>query len=87
MALEDDLFAPKGFYIANGDKPIVFDSGCSIEVTPHLIDFVGEIKQVKKEMTGISSRAQVEGEGNVNWTFYDDYGVVQNVKVRAYYIP
>ena len=40
-ALEDNLFAPKFFYIENGDKQIVFDSGCSIAVTPHLEDFVG----------------------------------------------
>ena len=65
-ALEDDLFALKGFYIANEDKPIVFDSGCSIAVTPRLEDFVGDIKQVKKTMTGLSSTAQVEGEGMVN---------------------
>ena len=86
-ALEDDLFAPSGFYIANGDKPIVFDSGCSIAVTPHLEDFGGEIKKVQKTMTGLSSTAQVEGEGMVNWSFYDDYGVIQHVKVKANYIP
>ena len=59
-ALENDLFAPKGFYIGNGDKPTVFDSGCSIAVTPHLEDFVEEVKQVKKTTTGLSSTVQVE---------------------------
>ena len=38
-------------------------------------------------MIGLSSTAQVEGEGMVNWSFYDDYGVIQHVKVQAYYIP
>ena len=55
---------------------MVFDSGFSIAVTPHLEDFVGEVKQVKNEMSGISSTAQVEEEENMNCSIYDDYEVI-----------
>ena len=86
-AFHDDLFVSKGFYITSGDSPIVFDSGCTIAVTPHLEKFVGKMSKVKNEMTGILSTAKVEGEGNVNWTFYDDYGAIKHVTVKACYIP
>ena len=86
-SLKDYLFAPKEFYITSGDKPIVFDSGHLIAVNPHLDDFVGEAKKFKKEMTRLSSVAQVEGEGIVNWVFYDDYRVIQNLKIKACYMP
>ena len=86
-ALDDDLFAPKGFYADNGDRPVVFDSGCSVSITPYKDDFVGKITHVKKTITGLSSTVQVEGEGTVLWSFYDDYGVIQHIKVKAYFIP
>ena len=38
-------------------------------------------------MTGLSSTATVEGEGTVTWSFYDDYGVIQHINIKAYYIP
>ena len=45
------------------------------------------MKKVKKEMTSLSSESQVEGEENVNWSFYDDYRVIKNVKIKACYTP
>ena len=81
------MFATKGFYVDSGSKPIVFDSGCTIALTPYQEDFDGEINPVQKTMTGLSSTAKVEGEGHVKWSFYDDYGVIQHVRVKAYYIP
>ena len=87
IGLKDNIFAPKVFYIASGCKPIVFDSGCTIEVNSHLEDFAREANKVKKEITELSSIVQVEGECNVNWSFYDDYGVIQNVKIKTCYTP
>ena len=44
-ALEEDLFNPKGFHSDNSNKPVVFDSGCTISITPFKEDFVGESHQ------------------------------------------
>ena len=38
-------------------------------------------------MSGLSFTSKVEGEGIVEWSFYDDYGVIQHVRVNANYIP
>ena len=81
-ALEDILFMPKGFYLDSGDKPVVFDSGCTVSITPFKEDFVGKIKPVKRTITGLSSTVEVEGEGTVLWSFYDDYGVIQHIKLK-----
>ena len=86
-ALEEDLFAPKRFYTDNGDIPVVFDSGCTVSIIPYKDDFVGTITNVKKTITGLSSTVEVEREGTVLWSFYDDYGVIQHIQVHAYYIP
>ena len=59
-ALEEDLFSPKGFYVGPGSKPIVFDSGCSIAVTPFKEDFVGGITLVQKTMSSLLSTSKVE---------------------------
>ena len=67
--------------------PIVFDSGYMVAITPYRADFVGKIKSVNKTITGLSSHAKVEGEGTVRWNFYDDYGVLQKVQIKVYYIP
>ena len=85
--LEEDVFCPKGFYIGNGDKPIVFDSGCSIARTPFKDDFLGKITPVQKIITGLSSISKVEGEGIVEWSLYNDYGFIQHIKVKENYIP
>ena len=64
-ALEEDLFMPRGFYVGSGDKPVVFDSGCTMSITPFKEDFVGKIDPVQKTITGLSSTVEVEGEGTV----------------------
>ena len=56
--------------------PIVFNSGCTVAVTPSRADFVGKIKKLNALITGLSSHAKVEGGGTVLWSFYDDYGVL-----------
>ena len=71
----------------SGDRPIVFDSGCTISISPYKEDCVGGLTQINKPITGLSSTVEVEGEGAVLWSFYDDYGVIQHIKVKAYYIP
>ena len=71
----------------NGNKQVVFDSGCTISISPYEEDFIGKLKPIKKTITGLTSTVEVEGEGTVLWIFYDDYGVIRHVKVKAYFIP
>ena len=78
-ALEDELFMTKGFYVDVGDKSVVFNSGCTISITPFKEDFVGDISPVRNTITGLSSTVEVEGEGTVVWSFYDDYGVMHHI--------
>ena len=33
-SLEEDLFTPVGLYINEDQLPIIFDSGCSVSVSP-----------------------------------------------------
>ena len=54
-----------GFYLDSGIKPIVFDSGCTIAITPFQDTFLKKIKLVKKTITGLSSTATVEGESTI----------------------
>ena len=86
-ALDDDLFLPRGRYVGKDGVPIIFDTGCSISVTPHKQDFVGTIRPMNKLMTGLSSKAEIKGAGKVKWEFRDDFGVSQVILVEAYYIP
>ena len=39
--LIDDVFVPVGVYVNNNGMAIVFDTGCSVAVTPYLEDFIG----------------------------------------------
>ena len=53
-------------YVGPDSKPIIFDSGCSITVTSHRKDFVGELRPVKKSMLGLNGTAELEGEGLID---------------------
>ena len=67
-------------------KPIIFDSGFSIIVTPHKEDFVGKIKPVNKPISALNVTEEVEGEGMIEWTFRDEYGVSRVIHTKDFYI-
>ena len=46
--LVDDVFIPVGMYVNDNDINIVFDTGCSVAVTPYREDFIGPITKVNK---------------------------------------
>jgi len=70
------------------DTPIVFDTGCSLSVTPFLDDFEGELEEPDtKDMKGLSDTVSVDGMGQVAWTVRDAFGNVGTVRTKAYYIP
>ena len=65
IVLEEDLFAPSGYYLNETSTTIVFDSRCSIAVTPYKHDFVGLIRPSTRSKNDILSSASVEGEGEL----------------------
>ena len=64
-AIEEDLYSPKGYYIGIDHIPIIFDSGCTVAITPFIGDFVGPIQKCNKTIGGLTGKAVVSGEGKV----------------------
>ena len=59
--LVDDVFIPVGMYVNDNDINIVFDTGCSVAVTPYREDFIGPITKVDKTMRGLGTSVTVDG--------------------------
>ena len=64
-------------HVGPDSKPIIFNSGCSITVTPGRQDVVGELRPINKQMSGLDGTSDVEGEGIIEWIFRDDFGTYQ----------
>ena len=75
--MEGGICVPKGYYLKHNTTPIVFDSGCTVAVTPHIHDIIRPPTKVSETMNGLSSLASVEAEGMVEWCFLDNCGVTQ----------
>ena len=71
--IDDDLYTPKGYNIEADNTHIIFDSGCSVSITPFAADFVGPIQPSTKTIGGFTGESKVEEGGIVNWTFRDNY--------------
>ena len=52
-ALDDNLFLPTELYVKSDNIPIIFDSDCTIAMTPHLKDFITPPTPVNKSMKGL----------------------------------
>ena len=63
---ENDIFIRKGCYVGIDDVPIIFDSGCTIAVTPHLSDFICPPTPVNKRMKGLYGSVKVDRQGFVD---------------------
>ena len=60
------MFIPVGLYVGDPKKvPIVFDTGCSVAVTPYKQDFIGTFIPVEKKITGLGSKVEVVGKGKL----------------------
>ena len=68
-----DIFNSVWMYAQSDEIPVIFDSGCTIAVTPHASDFINQITLVDKIMKGLDATTKVVGEGINNWNFRDDY--------------
>ena len=87
IALDDDLFFPRGYYGNTDGIPIIFDSGCTYAVTPHASDFIRKIIPVNKSTSGLGATTNVVDEGIIGWSFRGDYGVKKKVQVKAHHVP
>jgi hypothetical protein len=67
---------------------IVFDTGCSMSITPFKLDFVGPIEETNvKELNAIKDAVPIEGIGLVEWTIEDWKHQVGQIRTQAYYVP
>lgn len=51
-SVDKDLYLPTGCYISVIGNTVLFDSGCSMAVSPYKSDFLVGIKYIKKRETG-----------------------------------
>ena len=49
--------------------PVVFDSGASLSISPDKSDFVGHIQPLNLKLGEMARGMNIEGKGNVEWTF------------------
>ena len=71
------------------NTPIVFDTGCSVSISPHLEDFIGPLEKLENAtIRGVGNvKHRIEGVGMVEWTVYDMNGEVFTIRTRAFYVP
>ena len=78
-------------YLSNNDNselPIVFDTGCSLSVTPYEGDFITALEEPDVDvMKGLSDTVAIKGVGMVQWTVRDYHGIVGTIITRAYLVP
>ena len=86
-ALEDNLFLPRRCYKEDDGVLVIFESGCTHAVTSFVSDFIGKITPLNKLMNGLGATTSVLGEGNVLWSFRDDFEVLNKLRVNAYHVP
>ena len=69
--------------------PIVFDTGCSVSITPFQGDFVGIIQPCKvSHINGVGNTThKIAGVGVVEWSIYDANGEEFVIQTAAYYVP
>ena len=80
----------KGFVYYNDtleDLPIVFDTGASISVTPDIRDFITYEEVDNEGLANITGEISVIGRGLVNWTIYNDNGLLHEIQIEAYFLP
>ena len=80
----------KAFHVMMRDEvPVVIDTGASYSLTPFKEDFVGPLNTTTEfySLQGLSSKAAVCGEGTVEWSIQDIYGITRTVRTKAYFVP
>jgi hypothetical protein len=77
------------FPIQNLKCPVIFDTGASLAITPHITDFIGSpsTSSVQLKLGGMANGMEIAGTGLVCRTFDTTKGVNLPVKTMAYYVP
>jgi hypothetical protein len=72
-----------------GMVPLILDTGASITISPFKSDFVSKIRPVQKvKIQGIASGLDVEGMGDISYSFYNDDGQLQTLYLtKCLYVP
>lgn len=70
--------------------PLIFDTGASITVSPHLSDFIGPIQKtsaVPSRLNGVSSSHIIQGMGTIRVLVYTDSHQPRYLQTTGYYVP
>jgi hypothetical protein len=67
------------------EKPIVFNSGASISVTPDKDNFITfDSNTSSTKLTGITTSAECEGQGIVQFKVLDDNSITQTIETEVF---
>ena len=87
FALQSD-FSEGTAPITSDDMLVILDSGCTCAISFDKNDFVGPIRPVQNvQLQGISSGLQVQGVGQVKWTFLNEFHQRIDVFLTCLYVP
>ena len=69
--------------------PIIWDSGCTLSVSPCRDDFQGRIEPMQShyKVKGFSKDETIKGIGTICWTVTDETGGLRTLKLPALYVP
>ena len=67
--------------------PIIWDSGASVCISHNKADFLNLDTSCKIQMSSVSNKHQVTGQGEVLWSIIDETGTLRTLKLPAFYVP
>ena len=70
-------------------KPIIFDTGASLAITPDITDFNGplSVPSGNLRLGGMANGLKIAAIGMVTWTFTNPDGSEIQIKGQAYHVP
>ena len=77
----DDTFANNPFL------PVVIDYRASLSISSRESNFIGHVQSLNLQLGDMMRGMQIEGKGNVGWTFTTANGTTLIVKTLYYYVP
>jgi hypothetical protein len=75
--------------LTTDDTPIVLDSGCSVAICNHILDFPNGFTPAPPDagIRGIGSKLPVLGHGLIRWRLPDNNGTCVTIEVNSLYVP
>ena len=73
----------------DGKKPIIFDTGASLAITPDKSDFDGPLSVPNGDLRlgGMANSLRIEGMGTVTWMFTNPDGTQVRIQGLSYFMP